>query len=264
MTINTIKDSLLSNWKDNSNLFKLIQAFNNKANIKFVGGCIRNILLKIEINEIDFAIDCSPKKTIKILSDSNINYETYGIDHGTITAILNNERFEITSLRKDIKSYGRYAKVKFINDWNQDAARRDFTMNSLYLSPNGKIFDKFKGMEDINNSKIIFIGDAEKRIREDYLRIIRFIRFLGIFKTPRFDSSYIKLINKEFLNLKEYISNDKINRELDKILKNKFYVNSLLFLDNNLLSVLEVWWIKEKYTSGLKTITKYKEILKKF
>ena len=112
----------------------------------------------------------------KALKNKDIKYYESGIEHGTITALINNIKFEITSLRKDIDTDGRHAKVEFSDNWKEDASRRDFTINSIYADIEGNLFDPFDGKKDLENRKIL-IFELEKRIKEDYLRIIRYIRF---------------------------------------------------------------------------------------
>ena len=118
------------------------------------------------------------------------------MEHGTITAIIENETYEITSLRSDISTDGRHAKVEFTKDWLTDAERRDFTINSIYSDLNGNLFDPFDGSKDLENGKIVFVGDPEKRIKEDYLRILRYIRFFSKYSKISHNQNIIKLINK--------------------------------------------------------------------
>ena len=122
---------------------------------------------------------------MKLLKKIILNYYESGIEHGTITAIIDEYKFEITTLRKDIFTDGRHAKVKFSKDWKEDASRRDFTINSIYSDKDGNLFDPFNGKKDLENGFVNFIGDADKRIKEDYLRILRYLRFfLNYSKQP--------------------------------------------------------------------------------
>ena len=126
---------------------------------------------------MDFAVNLKPLECIDALKKHNIKYYETGIKHGTVTAVIENNKFEITSLRKDVFTDGRHAKVEFSNNWFEDASRRDFTINSIYSDINGNLYDPYNGKKDLENGEIKFIGNIEKRIKEDYLRILRYIRF---------------------------------------------------------------------------------------
>ena len=158
-------------------IFNAINAFSENSEIRYVGGCVRKIINKEKVDDIDLAVNLNPKEVCEALKNKDIKYYESGIEHGTITALINNNKFEITSLRKDVHTDGRHAKVEFSNDWKQDASRRDFTINSIYADIDGNLFDSFDGKKDLENGKIIFIGDAETRIKEDYLRTLRYVRF---------------------------------------------------------------------------------------
>ena len=129
-----------------------------------------------KVDDIDLATNLNPLEVTEILKNNNINFYESGIEHGTITAIVDDHKFEITSLREDIFTDGRHAKVKFSKDWKKDASRRDFTINSIYSDLDGNLFDPFNGKKDIEIGQVSFIGDAEKRVKEDYLRILRYLR----------------------------------------------------------------------------------------
>ena len=158
-------------------LFQAVEDYSDESEIRYVGGCVRKILKNEKVNDIDLATNLTPEQLMGICKKKNIKFYETGLKHGTITAIINDYKFEITSLRKDLKTDGRHADVVFTNDWKEDASRRDFSINSIYSDLQGNIFDPFNGKKDLENGKINFIGDAEKRIKEDYLRILRYIRF---------------------------------------------------------------------------------------
>ena len=160
-----------------SSLFHAVENYSEVSEIRYVGGCVRKILNSEKVDDIDFAVNLKPSECIKALQANNIKYYETGIEHGTVIAIIGNNKFEITSLRKDISTDGRHAKVEFTNDWLEDASRRDFTINSIYGDIQGNLYDPFDGKKDLKNGKIEFIGNAEQRIKEDYLRILRYIRF---------------------------------------------------------------------------------------
>ena len=188
-----MKYNLLDQFMSRKDVEKIIEVFTKEyIEICFVGGCIRDVLAGIKSQDIDFAVNCLPDKIIKILNNNDIKFEDYGKKYGSIVAKINDQKFEITSLRKDINQQGRNTEVIFTNDWEKDALRRDFTMNAIYLSPSGKLYDYFNGQSDIANQQIRFIGDINQRIQEDYLRIFRFYRFLGCFKDLKILDDYEK------------------------------------------------------------------------
>ena len=178
-----IKD--LSNVKQFSKIFDAINSYSEISEIRFVGGCIRKILSNEKVDDIDLATNLEPNEVLKVLKNNKINFYETGIEHGTITAVIDDKKFEITSLREDISTDGRHAEVKFSKDWKKDASRRDFTINSIYSDREGNIFDPFNGKKDLEEGSINFIGDGEKRIKEDYLRILRYLRFFSIYSKKK-------------------------------------------------------------------------------
>jgi len=145
---------------------------------RFVGGCVRNVLMGRPVDDIDIATQLRPEETLSALQAAQIKAVPTGIEHGTITAIVDGTPYEITSLRRDVETDGRRAVVAFTEDWAEDAERRDFRLNALYAAPNGDVFDPVGGgYDDALAGRVIFIGDADQRLREDYLRILRFFRF---------------------------------------------------------------------------------------
>ena len=147
---------------------------------RFVGGCIRNTLVKRPVDDIDIATTLTPDEVIEALATANLRSVPTGVDHGTVTAIADGKPYEITTLRRDVETDGRRAVVAFSKDWNEDAERRDFRLNALYADMEGTVFDPTGGgVEDAHAGRIVFVGDAETRIREDYLRILRFFRFFA-------------------------------------------------------------------------------------
>ena len=135
--------------KSISLLFSSIEDYSKTSEIRYVGGCVRKILNNEIVDDIDFAVNLNPNECIEALKNCNIKYYETGIEHGTITAIIENNKFEITSLRKDISTDGRRAKVEFSNNWIEDASRRDFTINSIYADINGNLYDPFNGKRDL-------------------------------------------------------------------------------------------------------------------
>ena len=145
--------------------------------IRFVGGCVRNALIGRPIRDIDIATPAAPTRVIEQIEAAGLMAVPTGIDHGTVTAVANGIPFEITTLRHDVETHGRHATVAFTEDWVADAERRDFTMNAVYASPDGTLFDPMNGVADARAGRVRFVGEPERRIREDVLRILRFYRF---------------------------------------------------------------------------------------
>ena len=205
-------------------IFNSINKFSSNSEIRFVGGCVRKILNKENVDDIDLATNLSPPQVCEALKNNNINFYESGIEHGTITAVIENYRFEITSLREDVKTDGRHAEVKFSTDWKKDASRRDFTINSIYSDIKGNLFDPFDGKEDLENGFIKFIGDPEQRIKEDYLRILRYLRFFLKYSNQKHNPLILKIIKKNLdgiLNL----SKERLLDELKKYTKYKVLTN---------------------------------------
>ena len=158
-------------------IFEAINSYSAESEIRYVGGCIRKIINNERVDDIDLATNLEPKQVCDALSRKDIKYYETGAEHGTITAIIDEYLFEITSLRKDIQTDGRHAKVEFSKNWKEDASRRDFTINSIYSDKDGNLFDPYNGKKDLENGYINFIGNTDVRIKEDYLRILRYLRF---------------------------------------------------------------------------------------
>ena len=199
-------------------IFNAIDSFSSESEIRYVGGCIRKIINNEKVDDIDLATNLKPNQVCEVLKKNEINFFESGIDHGTITAVEDKYKFEITTLRKDIFTDGRHAKVEFSNDWKEDALRRDFTINSIYSDRDGNLFDPFNGKKDIENGIIKFIGDSDKRIKEDYLRILRYLRFfLNYSKQPH----NLEIIKKLKMNIGgiSKLSKDRLLEELKKIIK---------------------------------------------
>ena len=147
-------------------LFNAINSYSDESELRYVGGCIRKIINKEKIDDIDLATNLNPKEICEALKKKQINYYETGIEHGTITAFIDNFKFEITSLREDILTDGRHAQVKFSKDWKKDASRRDFTINSIYSDIEGNLFDPYNGKKDLENREICFIGEPKKESKK--------------------------------------------------------------------------------------------------
>ncbi len=219
---NSLISKSFSKLKNYPGVIKIFQAFENfdkDIEIRFVGGCVRKILNKDDFDDIDLAVNIEPIKVKSILIQNKINYYESGIEHGTITAIINKKKFEITSLRKDVSTDGRHAVVEFSNDWEQDAYRRDFTINSIYSDIDGNLFDPFDGKKDLSSGLLKFIGSAEKRIQEDYLRILRYLRFFLIYSKINHTVKIKTAILKNIAGIKK-VSKERLLDELKKIFLN--------------------------------------------
>ncbi len=154
------------------------------ADVRFIGGCVRDAILKRPIRDIDIALAEPPEKVIELLKSAGIRTIPTGIDHGTVTAVVGKMQFEITTLRVDVETDGRWAKVAFTDSWSLDAARRDFTINALSCTRDGSVYDYFNGLQDLGNGWVQFVGNARDRIAEDRLRLLRFFRFYAYFGHP--------------------------------------------------------------------------------
>ena len=232
--INLNTNIKFENLKKKYEIKKIFNIFSNDLNncqIRFIGGCVRKALSNENIDDIDLAVDLTPEEVKLILKNNNIKFFETGIEHGTITAKINNEKLEITSLRRDIKSYGRHADVEFTKKWYEDAARRDFSINCIYADLEGNLYDPFEGKKDLKNGKVKFIGNAENRIREDYLRVLRYIRFFLDYSNQPHDLDIQKKILKNISGINK-ISKERLLNELEKIFKSKniFKINDDEFL----------------------------------
>lgn len=188
-----------------------------KGNVRFVGGCVRDALLGIKAKDIDLAGTYLPEEATKLLENNGIRVIPTGIEHGTITAIINKKPFEITTLRSDIECYGRHAKVQFTDDWQEDAARRDFTMNAMSCDADGKIYDYFNGQSDLKAGIVRFVGNAEERCKEDVLRILRFFRFNAHYSGKQVDKDGLAACKKFAEQINE-LSGERIQAEMLKLL----------------------------------------------
>src|SRR5210317_2202057 len=205
---------------------KILQTLGGSDKTMIVGGAVRDWLSDEPVDDIDFATKLLPEEAMKILLDSGFNVKPTGIEHGTITVFKDNKSYEITSLRKDILTDGRHAKVVFGGTWEEDANRRDFTINALYSDEYGSILDfTGKGFKDLENKKLRYIGEPSKRIKEDYLRLIRYFRFLSRYldniDKASMDASILLAKN---LNL---LSAERLLLEFNKILLSKNAINIL-------------------------------------
>ena len=225
---------------DVAQVFDLFETY-QKNSIYVVGGSIRDALLNREITDIDFATSLKPKTIIEILNKENIKFIDVGIDHGTVAAIINERKFEITTFRNDIFTDGRHAQVSFSNSLEEDALRRDFTINAMYLDKGGNLIDPKDGKTDLENRVVRFIGNPDERIKEDYLRILRYFRFLALFGDISPDAEVMKTI-KANLDKLSVVSKERQWNELKSILT--------LTAPNNAISAMSEIGLLDDYFNG--------------
>ena len=159
------------------------------ATVRFVGGCVRDALLERDVKDVDIATSDAPDRTISLLEAAGVKAIPTGIDHGTITAVTDSRHFEVTTLRRDVETDGRWAVVEYTDDWEADAARRDFTINALYADPDGTVYDPVDGLSDLKAGRLRFVGEPAQRIEEDALRILRFFRFFAYYGRSQPDTA---------------------------------------------------------------------------
>ena len=208
----------LKNNKGVNKIFGAINNYNETSEIRYVGGCVRKILNDEKTDDIDLATNLTPDQVRQCLDKNQIKFFETGIEHGTITAVIDDQNFEITTLRKDVKTDGRHAVVEYTTNWKEDSLRRDFSINSIYSDLDGNLYDPNSGHEDLNVGIIKFIGDPETRIKEDYLRIIRYLRFYTEYSKIDHEINIIKIIKKNIEGLGK-ISKERQFNELKKIIK---------------------------------------------
>tara|TARA_B100001245_G_scaffold1844_1_gene1460 strand:- start:492 stop:1790 length:1299 start_codon:yes stop_codon:yes gene_type:complete len=249
----------LENLKEAKIIFSYLNEFGKKKEVKFVGGCVRKALCDENIDDIDLATTLEPGEVKEILSNYNIKVIDTGISHGTVTAIVNQKKFEITTLRKDLSTDGRHAHVEFTKSWEQDASRRDFTINAIYADIEGQIFDPLNGISDLENGKIKFIGSTKERIQEDYLRILRYFRFFVHYSEKKHDQNTLKYI-KQNINGLNKISKERVFDEVKKIfsLNNTF----ILFSEDSPKEIILNIFPQFKYYKRLKKISILSQKLK--
>ena len=182
-----------------------------------VGGAVRNALLGLPVTEIDLATTAEPERVIALAEEAGLKAVPTGIDHGTVTVIADGLPFEVTTLRRDVETFGRHAKIAYTTSWEEDAKRRDFTLNALYADRDGKVFDPLGSYDDLAAGRVRFIGDAEARIKEDFLRILRFFRFHAYYGKGDMDAAGLKAAVKLRAGI-EQLSAERIAGELRRIL----------------------------------------------
>lgn len=187
------------------------------AVVRFVGGCVRDTIAGRPVKDIDIATPDPPDRVIALLERAGLGAVPTGVAHGTVTAISNHKPFEVTTLRVDVEAFGRHARVAFTDDWAADAARRDFTMNALFLDPDGTLYDPTGGMADLEEGRVRFVGGPAERIREDYLRLLRFFRFHAHYGKGAPDAAALDACRELALGVKG-LSGERIAAEMLKLL----------------------------------------------
>lgn len=196
-------------------IFAILDGADGKTRI--VGGAVRNAVLGMPVADLDFATSLLPKEVIARAEGAGLRAVPTGIDHGTVTVVIAHRGFEVTTLRKDVETDGRRAVVAFTDDWEADAARRDFTMNALYVDASGTTFDFVGGLDDARQGRVRFIGDPVSRIREDYLRILRFFRMHAWYGRDAIEAADLNAVTAEKAGL-ERLSAERIGREFLRLL----------------------------------------------
>jgi len=254
--LNYISHSLINLTKQTpaKKIFEAINTYNDTSEVRYVGGCVRKVIKKEVIDDIDLATNLKPNEVCDALKKKDINFYETGLEHGTITAIIDDHKYEITSLRKDVTTDGRHANVEFSMDWKEDAARRDFSINSVYSDKEGNLFDPYDGKKDIENGNINFIGDAEDRIKEDYLRILRYIRFFLNYSKQSHNLEIIKIIKRNIEGISK-ISLERLIDELKKLTKSNGFIK--IFKDEISLELLEIIFPQLKNLKKLKKLNSY-------
>ena len=220
-------------------IMRVLGGFEDEPECLFVGGCVRNHLLGKPVKDIDMATIHHPLKVIERLTSAGVRFVPTGLDHGTITAVMEGITFEITTLRKDIDTNGRHAVIAFSDSWEEDALRRDFTLNTLLCSAKGDVYDPTgRGLQDLEARHVVFVGDPAERIAEDYLRILRFFRIHAEYGQGTADPAALKAC-KEQAEKMNALSKERITQEFLKILSvnNPAPVLSLMFSHHVLKSM---------------------------
>lgn len=205
---------------------------------RFVGGSVRNALLGVAIDDIDLAVACKPDDTLRLLISAGIRAIPTGLEHGTVTAVADGKHFEITSLRRDAETFGRKARVEFTDDWREDAARRDFTVNAMFADADGGLYDFFDGRADLTAGRIRFVGEPAERIKEDVLRILRYFRFHAWYGRPPLDPKSFKACVAAARSMSR-LSGERVQKEMRRLLEARDPVPTLRLMAEN--RILDHW-----------------------
>jgi len=217
-------------------LFKIVEQ--NGGVLRFVGGAVRDALKGIEADDLDLATDLSPDELVEACEENGLKTVPIGIKFGTVGVVIDDTVVEVTSLRRDVKTDGRHADVEFTDNWEEDASRRDLTINAVYADERGNVFDYYNGIDDLEAGIVRFIGNPGQRIKEDYLRILRFFRFYSLFGKGDIDKKALQACVENCSGLAE-LSMERIRDEMFKILLTPNVVKTLqIMIDNNILDYI--------------------------
>jgi tRNA nucleotidyltransferase/poly(A) polymerase len=211
-------------WLERASTKAVLSLLNRDGHeARAVGGAVRNALMGLPVTDVDVATTATPEEIVSMAEAAALRAVDTGAQHGTVTLVHDGEAIEVTTLREDVETYGRHARVTFTRDWASDARRRDFTMNALYAEPDGTVFDPLGGYDDLLARRVRFIGDAGARIREDYLRILRFFRFEAEYGQPgapgaAMDEAALAAIERETAGL-DLLSGERVHTELLRLIK---------------------------------------------
>ena len=252
--MNNIRTTDLLNKDHIKYLFSIFEK--NNAEIRLVGGCIRDLFLNKESKDIDTATVIEPNEVLELLINNNIEYDDFAMQYGSLIAYPLDQKVQITTLREDINQIGRHTNVIYTTSWEKDAARRDFTFNAMYLGSNNKLYDYYNGKEDLVEKKIRFIGEIEERIKEDYLRIFRYFRFLGLFELPNIILKDQKIVEKYIHESLLILTNDMIRQEVLKMFNMPYALNCFnkshqTYIKFKWVEIIKEHFIRTNYNLGL-------------
>ncbi len=220
-------------WMETDGIKRVLAAITADGKVaRFVGGCVRDALLERPVKEVDIATPETPDRVMELLEAAGIKALPTGIEHGTVTAVIGGETYQITTLRRDVSTDGRRATVTFTEDWRVDAERRDFTFNTLSATPDGMIYDYFNGLQDLNDRVIKFVGHAGERIEEDRLRVLRFFRFIGTLGMRTDRKGDLESCIQAAPQLTE-LSRERIRDEIMKILSSEMHFDVIRMMRNH-------------------------------
>lgn len=186
--------------------------------VRFVGGCVRDVFLGVEPKDVDFCTNATPDEMLKVAEDNKFKFLPTGLQHGTVTLVVDGEPFEVTTLRVDVETDGRHAEVEFTRDFERDAERRDLTMNAMSMDFNGMVYDYFGGLNDLGVNRVRFVGNAADRVKEDYLRVLRYFRFAARFDADMDLDDLVMFSQPEVLDGLSKVSVERYWQEMSKLL----------------------------------------------
>ena len=223
----------------NKQIFRLFRVVERHGGVlRFVGGAVRDALKGLSGFDLDLATDLSPDELVEACDEEGLKTIPIGIKYGTVGVLINDEVLEVTSLRKDVKTDGRHAEVEFTDNWEEDASRRDLTINAVYADEKGNVFDYYNGIDDLEKGVVRFIGSPSQRIKEDYLRILRFFRFYSLFGKQEIDKKALAACRENSEGLTT-LSMERIRDELFKILLTPRAVETIrIMIENDILAYI--------------------------